>query len=97
MSQYRPENEAMMTYLAGNGIRAKAKFLWDGSLKGTWRLSNLAVKWYENEELISKLNNLGFKDFDGTLLDKFSGNGGVFQIFARKPVKWEGHQIAEIV
>ena len=79
----KAENQKMKQYLASNGIKATPKFLWKGSLKGTWRLYNLKTKWWENYELMQRLTSLGFKDFDGDHLDNYSGNGGMFHIFAR--------------
>ena len=73
----------MKEYLKENGIKATPKYLKTGSLKGTWRLYDLKTKWFGNDILISKLTTLGFTDFDGKVLHDFSGNGGVFSIFAR--------------
>ena len=77
----RPENMAMKKYLAENGVDAMPKYLSTGSQKRQWRLYNLSTKWYGNTELIDKINGLGFRSH-GRLLDDFSGNGGVFQVFA---------------
>jgi hypothetical protein len=91
----RPENAKMQEYLNQHGIKATPKFLWEGSLKGTWRLYYKArgkshslenyTKWNENYELMGKLHALGFRDFDGEPFNDFSGNGGVFSVFARVP------------
>ena len=77
----REENTRMQEYLAKHGIHAKVKYIWNGSLKGCWRLYNPSIKW--NPELESKLTALGFKGFDGKPLDKYSGNGGLFSVFVR--------------
>lgn len=77
----RPENAAMRTFLASHGIECKVMFIWNGSLKGSWRLYGSGQKW--TPELWEKLNGLGFLDFDGKPLGQFSGNGGEFSIFAR--------------
>lgn len=77
----RPENQRMQAFLAENGIDATPKYLPDGSLRGCWRLYNDAVSW--SEELAGKLNALGFTDFDGKPLGRFSGNGGSFSVFVR--------------
>lgn len=85
----RIENKRMQEYLQGHGIRAKAMFIWTGSMKGTWRLysktKDAYERWWENYELMGKLHALGFRDYDGDPFDNFSGNGGVFQVFARVP------------
>jgi hypothetical protein len=91
----RPENAKMQEYLNQHGIKATPKFLREGSLKGTWRLYYKArgkshslenyTKWNENYELMGKLHALGFRDFDGEPFNDFSGNGGVFSVFARVP------------
>ena len=77
------ENKKMQDYLKNNGVKATPKYLRIGSLKGCWRLYDLKTKWYGNNELIDKMDSLGFTDFDGKGLTHFSGNGGVFHIFAR--------------
>lgn len=80
----RTENKEMKKYLKTNGIDAMPKYLHEGSLKGCWRLYNSKVNWWENYELMGKLHNLGFRDYDGKPFTNFSGNGGRFSIFARK-------------
>ena len=80
----RPENKQMQEYLKENGIIATPKYIYKGSLKGCWRLYNLAVKWFENYELMGKLHALGFRDFNNKPFTDFSGNGGMFQVFARR-------------
>ena len=77
----RPENKLMQDFLKKNGIKATAKFLFTGSLKGNWRLFGKGQKW--TDSLIKKLTDLGFIGFDGDPLGKFSGNGGLFSIFTR--------------
>lgn len=77
----RAENQRMKAFLAANGIDATPKYLKDGSLKHTWRLCNLKTVW--TESLAARLNKLGFQDYNGMPLDKFSGNDGVFQVFVR--------------
>ena len=71
----------MMDFLKANGIDARVKFLHDGSLKGCWRLYNGEQAW--DLALCNKLSALGFSDFDGTALNRYSGNGGVFSVFVR--------------
>jgi hypothetical protein len=80
----RSENAAMEQFLAQNGVKAKAHYIWDGSLRGTWRLSNLNERW--TPEWADRLNALGFLDYSGKPLGPYSGNGGMFQVFVR------GHQ-----
>ena len=77
----RPENKQMQIFLKQNGIDAIPKYINKGSLRGTWRLYNYKTKW--SITLANKLNNLGFRDFDGKPLARFSGNGGIFQVFIR--------------
>lgn len=78
----RPENKTMKSYLEENGIEARVKYIRKGSLKGCWRLYNPDLRW--TSELIKKLGELGFRDFDGRPLGQFSGNGGVFSVNARQ-------------
>lgn len=78
----RIENKKMVEFLKANGIKARAKYIATGSLKGTWSLYEPNTDWYDNTELQEKLTALGFTNFRGAPLDKFSGNGGRFQIFA---------------
>ena len=77
----RPENKRMKTFLMQNGIDAMPKYIATGSLKQTWRLYNLKQQWTVG--LCKKLNDLGFVGLDNKPLDKYSGNGGLFSIFAR--------------
>lgn len=80
----RPENKRMQDFLRANGVEAHVKFIWRGSLKGCWRLFQpYATKILWTQELQDKLNGLGFVDFDGKSLGKFSGNGGTFCVFVR--------------
>jgi len=78
----KTENKIMKNYLAQNGIKARVKHLDKGSLAGTWRLYNPDLRW--TEEIAEKLEDLGFRDFDGKHFNRFSGNGGIFSVFARK-------------
>lgn len=79
----RKENKSMIAFLKRHRIPARVKYIWDGSLRGTWRLYNPDITWYGNKELQEKLTSLGFKDFDGKELNDFSGNGGVFSVFVK--------------
>ena len=79
----RKENKQMQEFLKTNGIRARVKYIWEGSLAGCWRLYEPKTMWYNNQELIDHLTILGFRDFNNKPLNKFSGNGGIFSIFAR--------------
>lgn len=81
---YRDENVKMAEYLKNNGIDATPKYIFSGSQAGTWRLYNLKTQWFGNKALQEKLTALGFRDFDGKPLSDYSGNGGVFQIFAKQ-------------
>ena len=77
----RPENARMQEFLEKHGIRCKVRYIWTGSLKGTWSLYGKDQKW--TPELISKFTALGFKGFNGKPLDEYSGNGGTFSVFVR--------------
>jgi len=66
-------NKQMQDFLRHNGIKAIPKRIDKGSLQGTWRLYNLKMSW--SLELASKLNGLGFTDFDGKPLDQTAGIG----------------------
>jgi hypothetical protein len=77
----RPENVRMQDFLEANGIRAKAKYIPDGSMRGCWRLSDSAASW--SMELAAKINALGFTNFDNEPLGQFSGNGSMFCVFVR--------------
>ena len=76
-----PENIRMMEFLAKHGIKCAVKYIWNGSLRGTWRLYGKDQKW--TPELMRKLTDLRFKGFDGRELTEYSGNGGVFSVFVR--------------
>jgi len=77
----RTENKNMQNFLKENGVKASVKFLWTGSMSGTWRFYDNKQKWTTN--LIAKLTWLGFVDFDGKPLSKYSGNGGQFSVFVK--------------
>ena len=84
----RPENKAMSEYLAREGLLngVTVKYIVKGSLAGCWRLcmrSAIPGKLFEtwNEQDATTLNRLGFLGFDGKPLYKFSGNGGMWQVF----------------
>jgi len=84
----RPENKRMQAFLKANGIKAVVRYNAAGSMKHTWHLygkekGGVAGFQAWTPELIDKLNNLGFKDFDGGPLQRFSGNGGVFSVSVR--------------
>lgn len=77
----RPENRAMVRFLADNGIIAQVKYIATGSLRGCWRISNIDQRW--SIFMANRLNLLGFTNFDCKPLGEFSGNGGMFQVFVR--------------
>jgi hypothetical protein len=79
----KAHNEKVKSYLSQNGIEARVKLIEKGSLKGSWRIYAPNVTWYGNHELQNKMIELGFKDYFGTPLNDYSGNGGAFMIFAR--------------
>ena len=74
----RPENARMEQFLLDNGIKAKVRYLWKGSMKKTWGFYGKGQTW--GPELIEKLTALGFNDFDGRPLHKFSSNGSEFAV-----------------
>ncbi len=76
----RPENQRMKAFLASHGIKAMPKYIHEGSLRGLWRLYGAPNEQW-TEELRSKLDALGFLDFQGQPLHRFSGNGGLFSVF----------------
>ncbi len=86
----REENKRMQTFLKANGIDAVPKYLFKGSLKGSWRLYGTKngnthdLKDYQKwtPELAQRLTDLGFRGLFGPL-DQNDGNGGVFSIFVR--------------
>ena len=77
----RPENKRMQALLRQHGIKARAKYLWHGSLRGCWRLYAKGVAW--TDALRRKLSALDFLDFDHSPLSEFSGNGGDFSVCVR--------------
>lgn len=79
----KPINKSMKKYLRKNGIDAMPKLILTGSLKGCWRLYKKNVTWWNNTSLQNRLKNLGFVGFDNKELNNFSGNGGMFHVFAR--------------
>lgn len=76
-------NRKMKDFLAGHGIECIPKRIDAGSLRGTWRLYGKGQSW--TQELQDRLNFIGFRDFDGELFGRYSGNGGIFSVFARIP------------
>ena len=84
-------NKKMQSYLRENGFPlAVPKYFDRGSMRGTWRIYSKikggGLAGYErwSAELALKFNTLGFLRWDGSPLDSFSGNGGMFMIFVRK-------------
>ncbi len=76
----RVENMKMKRFLEQRGIKCTPKYLSEGSMKGCWRLYGDG-RW--TSDLVEKLTQLGFVDFDHNPLDEFSGNGGDFSVFVR--------------
>ena len=76
-------NKELQDFLSKQGIKANVKRIDKGTMKKTWRLYGKGQKW--TPELQNKLTKLGFKDFDGRPLNPYSGNGGMFSVFVRKP------------
>ena len=69
----------MAEWLRAQGVKAKVRYIWHGSLKTCWSLYDADQRW--TPELADKLNGLGFRDFDGLPLRQHSGNGGLFSVF----------------
>ena len=83
-------NKRMQRFLQTHGIKAVPKYVFTGSLKGTWRLygkidNGKTLDSYQKwtPEIFDKLTTLGFKDFDGHPLQWSSGNGGFFSVFVQ--------------
>jgi len=77
----RPENTRMKRFLEQYGVHCMPKYIYEGSMRGTWRLYNLHEQW--TEQLQDMLTSLSFTDFQGKPLGQFSGNGGMFSVFVR--------------
>lgn len=77
----RPENKRMQELLKSHGIKARVKYISSGSMRGVWRLYEPGTNY--TQSLYSRLNDLGFVNFDGRPLDIYSGAGGTFQVFVR--------------
>lgn len=73
----RPENKRLKAYLQEHGIDCTPCFLWQGSMRGSWRLKGKGA-W--TLAMARRLTALGFVDNDGQPLGRFSGNGGAFQV-----------------
>ena len=77
-----PQNKNMTEFLKKNGIiTTKVKLITTGSMKGCWSLYGKDQKW--TKELIVKLTELGFRDFQNRPFTEWSGNGGMFSVFVR--------------
>jgi len=96
-------NKQMQEFLRDNGIQGViAKRIDNGSMRGCWRLSgkngskspNILDRYQKwTPEITDKLHRLGFHDFDGQALSQYSGNGGLFCIFAREPIDYKHNKI----
>jgi hypothetical protein len=102
-----PHNARVEDFLAANGLPGvKAKWLSDGSLKNTFRLSGYeaanawrpradrAAEW--TPELADKLNALGFRNYNGQPFDRLDGNGGLFHVFSRPPCGLDPRNVCEV-
>ena len=69
----RPENERMEKFLFDNGIKAKAKYWWKGSMKRTWTIQSRTEKW--SDSLMDKFVALGFINFDGFQFRPYHNSG----------------------
>lgn len=89
----RPENKNMVEFLKANGIKADVKYIWDGSLKQTWRLTmrkapgfkvSFEEKWGQfTLDIRKKLAELGFRDDDGKPIDSDPFYGSTTCLFVR--------------
>ena len=89
----KPINKIIKEYLKANGVIATPHLIEKGSLAGCIRITQknndpirkLQCCGYASwgEEWAIKMTSLGFLGNDCKPLDKFSGNGGLFHIFAR--------------
>ena len=93
--EMRTENKQMQEFLASKGIKAVPKYLYKGSLKVTWILYGKDQKW--TELLRSQFIGLGFLDYDGESLTKYSGNGGFFHVNVRYPASRKFLEISQSV
>ncbi len=76
----RQENKNAQAFLLHHGIRCRAKYFPAGSIRG-WRFSDMATGW--TDAIRERLTALGFTDYNGEPLSKYSGNGGMLCIFCR--------------
>lgn len=77
----RPENQKMQAFLKSRGIDATPKYISEGSMRGVWRLYKKNATF--TKEIESKLTEIGFTNYDGSPLDRYIGNGGIFQVFVK--------------
>jgi hypothetical protein len=77
----RPENKLMVAFLKANGIVATVKYCREGSMRGCWYLWSPTLSW--DEVMREKLTAIGFNDFDGRPLSRYSGNAGMFSVQVR--------------
>ena len=77
----RKENQRMQAFLLHHGIKARVKFLPDGSLRGCWRISDFETRW--TPALRERLSSLGFVDHSREPLTEYAGNGGRLSVFVR--------------
>jgi hypothetical protein len=87
-------NKKIKNYLAENGIIATPMLIKRGSMQGCIRIYQKTREFTNDcnfsrwtQDLVNKLTKLGFRDFDGQPLTLFSGNGGLFCIFARLSIE----------
>ena len=66
-------NKAMQAILRASGIDCIPKRLDKGSMRGTWRLHKRGLEW--TEQLRQQFISLGFRDFDGQEISRYSSNG----------------------
>jgi len=71
-------NREMKIFLESHGLKLMPKRFDTGSMRGTWRLYNLNLKY--TPEIQEKLTGLGFTDWDGSSLDRHSSNGDIVSL-----------------
>ena len=71
----------LRNFLESYGIFARVQLRKKGKYKGCWKLHGKGQIW--NTELIEKLTNLGFKDYDNCPLTLSTGKCGFFIVFVR--------------
>ena len=80
----KAHNIKMKEYLAHYGIKARVKLIESGSMRDTWRIYAPDTEY--TPEIMAKLTEIGFTDFDNKPLHKLSSGGSVLSVFVRHPL-----------